>query len=154
MVSNSPRKSIRKSLKSDIVVSMTPRDPTFFCQSYPLIFTFLSNYVCDVYLFISFCDGYPLKVMSGNHHFREGSRSRGVIKIFAVSLTPRDPIPRFQLHRWIRFNYTFKSAESDAKFFMLDPAVSWRPNFANGYLKYLGEFQAICLTSLARESGP
>jgi hypothetical protein len=37
------------------------------------------------------------------------------------------------------------------------PAVSLKPrnpNFANNYLEYLGEFEAMCETALARESGP
>jgi hypothetical protein len=43
-------------------------------------------------------------------------------------------------------NDTFKSAESYTQIFILDPEVSLRPrnpNFANDYLEYLGEFEAI-----------
>jgi hypothetical protein len=46
---------------------------------------------------------------------------------------------------------------SYAKMYMLDPAVSLRPknpNFANDYIEYLSEFEIICITALARESGP
>jgi hypothetical protein len=38
-----------------------------------------------------------------------------------------------------------------------DPVVSMtpmNPNFANDYLEYLGEYEAICEAALARESGP
>jgi hypothetical protein len=47
--------------------------------------------------------------------------------------------------------------ESFAKMFMSDLKVSLRPrnpNYAMDYLKYLGEYKAICKTHLARESGP
>jgi hypothetical protein len=42
-------------------------------------------------------------------------------------------------------------------FHKTDPAVSLRPrdpNFANDYLDFLGENEAICKTALGRESGP
>jgi hypothetical protein len=38
-----------------------------------------------------------------------------------------------------------------------DPAVALRPlnpNFSNDYLEHLGEYEAICETALAHESGP
>jgi hypothetical protein len=38
-----------------------------------------------------------------------------------------------------------------------DPAVSLtprNPNFSNDYLDFLGEYEVICETALARESGP
>jgi hypothetical protein len=46
---------------------------------------------------------------------------------------------------------------SYTKMLMLDPAVSLRqriPNSANAYIEYLSEFEVICITALARESGP
>jgi hypothetical protein len=35
-----------------------------------------------------------------------------------------------------------------------DRAVSLSPNFANVYLDFLGEYEAICETALAHELGP
>jgi hypothetical protein len=38
-----------------------------------------------------------------------------------------------------------------------DPAVSLtlqNPNFSNDYVDFLGEYEAICKTALAHESGP
>jgi hypothetical protein len=78
MASYSLRKLITKSLKLDPTVSMTPRDPTFFCQSSPLIFTFSSNYR---YMYVMFCYGFPL--IRAQNHFCKGSH--GVIKISAYN---------------------------------------------------------------------
>jgi hypothetical protein len=70
--------------------------------------------------------------------------SRGVIKFPAVSMRPRDPI-------------RFRREIQDNRLQSSDPAVSMRPrdpNFANDYLDFLGENEAICKTALGRESGP
>jgi hypothetical protein len=37
---------------------------------------------------------------------------------------------------------------------MSDSAVPLNPNFLNDYLDFLGEYEAICETVLAPESGP
>jgi hypothetical protein len=153
MASYSPRKSILKSTKltagSDI-----------FCQSSPLTFTFYSLYVCNVYLFIYLCYGFPLKGMRANKRFHAGSG--GVIKISAVSLTPRDRILRsaesdsavslrIRNHTKCTVQVRSRGLNETAE---IDPAVSLRPrnpNFANDYLDFLGEHEAICETALARE---
>jgi hypothetical protein len=82
----SPRKSIRNRQNW----CHLHRGFYLFCQSSPLIFKFSSNYmfVMFSYLFISFCYGFPLKGMRANNRFCEGSR--GVIKIFMVSLRLRN----------------------------------------------------------------
>jgi hypothetical protein len=67
-----------------------------------------------------------------------------------VSLRPRKPILRSHWNPGNRFRGLIETAETD-------PVVSLRPwnlNFANDYLEYLGEYEAICKTVLARGSGP
>jgi hypothetical protein len=52
-------------------------------------------------------------------------------------------IPRCQCHRLARLFF--------------DPAVSLTPrnlNFASDYLDFLGQYEAMCETALARDSGP
>jgi hypothetical protein len=108
--------------------------------------------VCDVYLFISFLYGFPLKGMRASILIRE--ESRVVVKIYAVSLKPRDPIPRcqFELCKQLSPSMTPSNPRNLKKNFHVgsDPAVSLtprNPNFANNYLEYLGEFEAICETA-------
>jgi hypothetical protein len=71
-------------------VSMTPRDPTFFCQSSPFKFTFSSNYMYVMFTYLFFCYGFPSKGVRTNNRFHKGSRS--VINISAVSVTPLIPL--------------------------------------------------------------
>jgi hypothetical protein len=61
-------------------------------------------------------------------------------------------------HRFLRSHWDrgigFRGLIETAGF---DSAVSLRPrdpNFANDYLNFLGENEAICKTALGRESGP
>jgi hypothetical protein len=79
---------------------------------------------------------------------------RGLIEtaglVSAVSLRPRDWFPRSHWDRRIGFRGLIETAGFDS-------AVSLRPrdpNFANDYLDFLGENEAICKTALGRESGP
>jgi hypothetical protein len=108
----------------------------------------LTSYVCDGYNCICFCYGIPLKRMGANNRFREGSRC--VIKIYAVSMRPRNLILRCHWNRGIRsrgliatvgldplvsmtpldplqWHLQFKSSESFIQIFRFDPAVSLRP---------------------------
>jgi hypothetical protein len=68
----------------------------------------------------------------------------------AVSLTPWDLIPRSHWNHRKRSRGLIETAGSDT-------AVSWRPrnpNFTKDYLDFINEYEAICETALARESGP
>jgi hypothetical protein len=49
-------------------------------------------YVCDVYLFMSFCYGLPLKGMRANNGFRKGPCC--VTKVSVVPMRPQDRIPQ------------------------------------------------------------
>jgi hypothetical protein len=134
MASYSPIKSIRKWPKFDPAVKMTLRDPTFFCQSSPLIYTgtFSSNYMYVMFTYVFLFAMVFLKGIGANNRFRDWSC--GVIKNTAVLLTPG----------------LIDTAGSD-------PAVSLtprNPNFSNDYLDFFGEYVAICERALAPESRP
>jgi hypothetical protein len=145
-----------------------------FCQSSPLIVTFSSNYryACLHTVCIGFYDGFPLKGMWTNIPFCKDSR--GVIKFLrsletAGSYMKSYAAPagndrkyvnkienfchRFPWSQWDR-GIGFCGVIETAGF---DSAVSLRPrdpNFANDYLDFLSENEAICKTALGRESGP
>jgi hypothetical protein len=98
---------------------------------------------------------------------------------FHVLIEPAESTMKFVEKCSSRFTYDFKFDEiivckicsarfvacavsliprNHTKIFMLDSAISlkpWNPppNLANDYLEYLGEFEVICETALARESG-
>jgi hypothetical protein len=61
-------------------------------------------------------------------------------------MTPMNPL-----------HFLIESTESFTKLSKSDPAVSLtlgNPNFSNDDLDFLGEYEAICETAVARESGP
>jgi hypothetical protein len=61
-------------------------------------------------------------------------------------MTPLNPLPVFN-----------GDCRIFSKMFVSDPEVSLRlhnPNFANNYLDYLGEYEAICETAIAVNQGP
>jgi hypothetical protein len=93
---------------------MRPWDPTYFCQSSPLIFTCFLVTICMwcllMYLFL-LC--YP--------EFRSLNKTVGSDTAFSLIL--QNPTSRFHWYRWIRFNDISISAESFTYIFMLDPVV-------------------------------
>jgi hypothetical protein len=93
-------------------VSMTPRDPTFFVRVPFLRFLVTTSVctVCDVYICISFCYGFPLNRMGANNRVAwmiplcyKGSSSVIDKKVcgHTISLIPRDSIPWFNWYRGI-----------------------------------------------------
>jgi hypothetical protein len=67
-----------------------------------------------------------------------------------VSLKPPKPLPRSHWNRGIRFRGLSETAKAASAISL----IPLKPKISNNYLKFLGDFEAICKTTLAPESGP
>jgi hypothetical protein len=142
MASYSPWKSIRKSPKSDSVVSMRPRKPKF-CVRVPLYhWRFLVTIGMQYLHMYWFLRWFPFKGNENQYSFLSqysipavSKNFRGLIETVwtdpAVSLRPHDSIPKSHWVRGNRSHGLIETAEILTKIFMSDPVVSLRMRDSN-----------------------